>query len=89
MNIYDSVKKYIDEYDFDDLLAIGAPNDEYDMESERISQIINKESSVLEIAEAISNVFLHSMESIIKVDAENPSSFIEVAAKIKNELNSD
>ncbi|WP_044974337.1 hypothetical protein [Ruminococcus sp. HUN007] len=87
MNVYGIIKKYIDEYDFDDLLAIGAPNDEYDLETERISQRINIQSSVLEIAETISDVFLHSMCSVVKADVTNPDHFLEVAKKIKNELN--
>ncbi|MDO5149788.1 MAG: hypothetical protein ACI4KB_10665 [Oscillospiraceae bacterium] len=89
MSIYSIVKKYIDEYDFDDLLAIGAPNDEYDLETKRISQRINIKSSILEIAETISDVFFHSMGSVVKVDVTNPNHFLEVATKIKNEINSD
>ena len=88
MNIYNIVKKYIDEYDFDDLLVIGAPQDEYDLESTRIIQRINVNSSVEEIAETISDVFLHSMGSVVKADVTNPNHFLEVATKIKNEINS-
>ncbi len=87
MNVYGIIKKYIDEYDFDDLLAIGAPNDEYDLETERISQRINIQSSVLEIAETISDVFLHSMGSVVKAEVTNPDHFLEVAKNLKNESN--
>lgn len=89
MSIYNIVKKYIDEYDFDDLLAIGAPQDEYNLESTRISQRINVNSSVEEIAETISDVFSQSMVFVVKTDVTNPDNFLEVATKIKNELNSD
>ncbi len=89
MSIYSIVKKYIDEYDFDDLLAIGAPQDEYDLESTRICQRININSSVEEIAETISDVFSQSMGFVVKTDVTNADNFLEVAAKIKNELNSD
>ncbi len=89
VSIYNIVKKYIDEYDFDDLLAIGAPQDEYNLESTRISQRINVNSSVEEIAETISDVFSQSMVFVVKTDVTNPDNFLEVATKIKNELNSD
>lgn len=86
MNTYDIVKKCIDEYDFDDLLAIGAPNDEYDTESEGIAQRINAESSVEEIADVIADVFHQSMGELLKADVDNPDSFTEIATKIKHEL---
>lgn len=34
--IYSTVKEYIDEYDFENLLTIGAPLNEYYLESEEI-----------------------------------------------------
>ena len=89
MSIYSIVKKYIDEYDFDDLLAIGAPKDEYDYESTRISQRINIDSSIPEIAETISDVLHHSLYSVVKTDVTDPNHFLEIAAKIKKEINSD
>lgn len=52
-NIYNIVKKHIDRYDFYDLLAFGAPEDEYDNESRQISEHISCDSTTEEIAEAI------------------------------------
>lgn len=54
--IFSIVKKYIDKYDFYDLLALGAPRDEYDMESHKISRLISCDSTTDEIAKVIYKV---------------------------------
>lgn len=82
MDIYSLVKKYIDEYDFEDLLAIGAPNDEYDSESREIASLIIEESTTDEIAEIISDVMKKSFGELIKVDVSKSESFMEIAGKI-------
>ena len=42
------VKKYIDQMDYYDLLASGAPSDEFDIESKEISARIRQEHTVWE-----------------------------------------
>lgn len=54
------VKKAIDRADYYNLLQHGAPNDEYDTESEKISERISDTDSVEKIAEIISEVFSRS-----------------------------
>lgn len=84
--IYSIIKKYIDEYDFENLLAIGAPLDEYNLESERISDLITNENSIEEIATAIASVLKSSFGCLEKVDVNKTDSFMEIAKKIKNDL---
>ena len=86
IKIYPIVKKSIDEYDFDDLLAACAPPDEYDLESERISDLITTESSIEEIASMIASVMKSSFGYLMKVDVNKIESFMEIAEKIKNDL---
>ena len=86
IRIYSIVKKYIDEYDFDDLLGIGAPPDEYDWESQKISTLITNESSIDEIASVIASVMKASLGHLMKVDVNKAESFMEIAEKIKNNL---
>ena len=57
MGYFDIVKKRIDEADYMSLLKTGAPDDEYDLESEMISSAISAGSSADEIAEIISDIF--------------------------------
>ena len=84
--IYSIIKKYIDEYDFENLLAIGAPLDEYNLESERISDLITNENSIEEIATAIASVLKSSFGCLEKVNVNKTDSFMEIAKKIKNDL---
>jgi hypothetical protein len=42
MNRFEIVKKYIDEYDYYDLLACGAPNDEFDRYSRKFANTITE-----------------------------------------------
>ena len=56
-NRFHIVKKYIDQMDYYDLLASGAPSDEFDIESKEISVRIRDDHSVQDIAEIIALVF--------------------------------
>ena len=60
------VKKYMDEYDYESLLELGAPDDEYDIESRVISCLITKDNSVEEIAEVIARVMKHFFSYSVK-----------------------
>ena len=46
MNRFEIVKKYIDEYDYYDLLACGAPNDEFDSYSRKFANTITEKDSI-------------------------------------------
>jgi hypothetical protein len=56
-NIFGIVKEVIDEYDPCGLLSLGAPADEYDLESRKIADRIQKDSTTDEISVVISDVF--------------------------------
>ena len=60
MQKYGIVKKYIDEMDYDSLLSGGAPGDEFDTESQEISDKITDALTEQEIAQVIADVFQRS-----------------------------
>ncbi len=77
MNKFLIVKTAVDKADPNSLLKYGAPDNEYDTESERISKRISDTDSVERIAEIMSEVFSKSF------NAEFPSErFIEAAGEI-------
>lgn len=80
--IYMIVKKHIDELDYMGLLVMGAPSDEYDLESKKIASLITNESSVEEITAAIVSV----IRSSFGCDINATEKTIEVARKIKNDI---
>ncbi len=79
--VFAIVKKHIDKLDYYALLAGGAPADEFDLESLEISKAIHADSSVLEIAEIIAQVFEKNFDEAAPVN-----SFMQTAFNIKEEL---
>lgn len=79
--VFTIVKKHIDKLDYYALLAGGAPADEFDLESLEISKAIHADSSVLEIAEIIAQVFEKNFDEAAPVN-----SFMQTAFNIKEEL---
>ncbi|MBE5773742.1 MAG: hypothetical protein E7337_07390 [Clostridiales bacterium] len=79
--IFQIVKKYIDALDYYALLEGGAPDDEFDIESQKISVMINADSSVSEIAEVIAKVFEEYFGN-----KENPDVYYKLAGDIKRDL---
>lgn len=75
------VKKYIDQMDYYDLLASGAPSDEFDIESKEISTRIRQEHTVWEIAEIIAQVFHEYFDN-----NDDATAFLSVAKQMKNEF---
>lgn len=75
------VKKYIDKMDYFDLLASGAPSDEFDIESNKISTRVRCEHSIQEIAEIIALIFNEYFD-----EHDSAMKFLSVAEQIKNEL---
>lgn len=81
MDNYTIVKSAIDRADPDGLLAIGAPSDEYDSESEEIAKKISENDSVENIAETAAKVFSRTFNA-----AFSPDRFMEAAAEILREF---
>ena len=80
-DIFLVVKKHIDQMDYYALLAGGAPSDEFDGESRKISTRIHPEQTVQEIAKIIAEVFNTSFD-----EHDNVAVFLHVAEQIKKEL---
>ncbi len=83
MEKYLIVKKYIDEMDYCSLLSSGAPDDEFDIESKRISGMISYVQTEQDIARIIAEVFNKAFER--KDDAYL---FMDCAKKIWADLHS-
>ena len=79
--IYEIVKKHIDEYDYMELLASGCPSDEFDSESEYISGSISENCSIDEIAEVIARTFEKQFSN-----PEKSEDFLELARRIHVDL---
>ena len=84
--IFGIVKKYVDKYDFYNLLALGAPYDEYDNESRKISRLISCYSSTYEIACAIYKVMYRAFGNISDNMTMKPDNFLGIAGKIHAEV---
>ena len=83
--IFKIIKKYIDKYDFDNLLAMGAPEDEYYPEIAEIVGQITKESTEEEIKTIVAQVF----KQYLAVDLTNDKHYKDLkdmAAGLKKEL---
>ncbi len=76
------IKKYVDQMDYYDLLANGAPSDEFDVESKEICARVRCEHSVREIAEIIASVFNEYFN-----EHSESTEFFAVAELIKNDFN--
>ena len=76
------IKKYVDQMDYYDLLASGAPSDEFDIESKEICARVRCEHSVCEIAEIMALVFNEYFD-----EHSDSSVFLAVAELIKNDFN--
>ena len=75
------IKKYIDQMDYYDLLASGAPSDEFDIESKEISSRVRYDHSVQDIAEIIASVFNEYFD-----EHDDATVFLVVAGQIEKEL---
>lgn len=75
------VKKYVDEMDYDSLLSTGAPNDEFDTESQEISDKINSVQTEQDIAKIIAEVFNKEFG-----DRNTEAHFMDCAKKIYADL---
>ncbi len=87
MDKFSVVKKCVDKIDIENLLAFGAPGDEYDKESLKISQLIDGQSSTEEISEAITRVFNSSMGSDSETEKNRREDIVRIATLIRKELN--
>ena len=82
-HIYPIVKRHIDKMDFYGLLADGAPQDEYDIETEMIARAIRADMSAEEITGIIANIFNAQFSTNRPL-----SEFTPTAEGIKSELKS-
>ncbi len=57
MTVYEVIKKHIDKLDYMGFLEMGAPDDEYDIESQLILDNMNASPTEKRIAKTICNVF--------------------------------
>lgn len=81
MSRFETVKKYIDEYDYYGLLAGHAPDDEFDSYSKKFADEITENDTVEDIAAMIANTMDKAFGKKI-----NPNKFLDTASKIKNAL---
>ena len=81
MNKFAIIKKYIDEYDYYDLLACHAPQDEFDRYSRKFAGEINENDTVEDIALLIAQTMDKAFDEEIK-----PEKFLETAQKIRHAL---
>ncbi|MBQ8397879.1 MAG: hypothetical protein IJX53_06760 [Clostridia bacterium] len=81
MPIFPIVKKHVDQLDRMGLLAIGAPPDEYDLESRRISEHITRQSTPDEIAQIMTDVFAKAFG-----ETENQETYQTAAKRIYEDL---
>ena len=79
---FHTIKKIINEWDPYDLLSIGAPHDEYEMEIEEIIFRIKDKNNIEDNAAIISDVFSNSFNDYTFFTVEN---CIDIAKKIKME----
>lgn len=84
MSKFEIIKKYIDEYDYYDLLACHAPNNEFDSYSRKIADDITKNDTVEDIAMLIANTIDKAFGEKINSDI-----FLDIAKKIKKALHED
>ncbi len=79
--IFRIVKKHIDQMDYYALLAGGAPKNEFDGESKKITMQISPEMSSFEIANIITKIFNDSFS-----EHDDATVFLSVAEQIKKDL---
>ena len=73
------IKKHINKYDFDNLLAIGAPEDEYYPEIAEIVRNVRKESTEGDIEKLVADIFMQYLD----VDLTDASSYKELKEMVK------
>ena len=82
MTKFEIIKKYIDEFDYYDLLACHAPKDEFDSYSYKLSEEISEKNTIEEIANLIANTLDKAFGNEV-----NPQKFITTAQKILTDIN--
>ncbi len=82
---YDIVKKYIDQYDFMNLLALGAPDDEYSIEVDAICERLSDKFSAKEIAQIVLEVFEYEFSENL-IESGYGNALVEMSIKLHDEL---
>ena len=83
--IFKIIKKYLNEYDFDNLLAMGAPEDEYYPEIAEIVRKISKQNSIEDIEKLVADVFMQYLDADLMNDSHSEG-LKEMAKRLKDEL---
>ena len=83
MTYFETVKALIDKADFMGLLEMGAPSDEYDIESKMITSKITEQSNANDIASIIAEVFYEMFGQ-----REDESFYLPVAQSIYEDISS-
>jgi len=81
-DIFAIVKEHIDRLDRMGFLDMGAPADEYDIESRKISEVITKSMGADEIAQVIADIFSKYFSQ-----EESPETFAPASKAIYEDLN--
>lgn len=79
--VFRIVKQHVDAYDYDALLAQGAPEDEFDSASRRIAAGLTPGMSVREIAALMAGVMNPDFG-----DPVNPDDFMQAAGQLHQAL---
>ncbi len=79
--IFEIVKKHIDELDYCGLLDMGAPSNEFDFESRMICERLSQNTTASELAILIAEVFNSQFST-----ENTPDYFLPTAIKILEEL---
>jgi hypothetical protein len=83
-NLFSKVKKIVDKYDIVGLLKMGAPEDEYNIESQRITTGLKNCHNILEIQELIYGVFIEFFGESM---AGKKESYLKVAIELSLLIN--
>lgn len=83
--LFKIIKKHINKYDFDNLLALGAPESEYYPEIAEIVSRISKDSTVEDIENIVTEVFQEYLDEDLTTDSHSKD-LREMVVGLKNEL---
>ena len=83
--LFKIIKKHINKYDFDNLLALGAPESEYYPEIAEIVSRISKDSTVADIENIVTEVFQEYLDEDLTNDSHSKD-LREMVVGLKNEL---
>lgn len=84
MSVYEIIKKHIDKFDYLGFLKMGAPNDEYDIESQLILETMQINPTEIGLQKTICEVFSTMFNRKFEI-----SDFSEIARNIYIDLKTE